>query len=40
MAKTRKDEKKNLHNIAPTFTPNVSTVQDVRDTLLGILEKR
>ena len=40
MAKTRAVQKKNLNNTAPTFTPTVSSVQDVRNTLFGILEKR
>ena len=40
MAKTRADEKKNLSNTAPTPTPTLSTVQDVRITLSGVVEKR
>ena len=40
MAKTRADEKKDLDNTAPTHIPIVSTVQDVRITLSGIVEKR
>ena len=40
MAKTRADEKKNLDNTAPSPIPIVSSVQDVRITLSGIVEKR
>ena len=40
MAKTRKVEKKNFENTSPTFTPTLSTVQDVRNTFFGVVEKR
>ena len=40
MAKTRKVEKKNFKNTSPTFAPTLSTVQDVRITLSGVVEKR
>ena len=40
MAKTRTVKGKNLKNTAPTFTPIVSSVQNVRNTFLGVVEKR
>jgi len=40
MAKTRTVEKNNLSNTAPTIAPTLSTVQDVRNTFFGVVEKR
>ena len=40
MAKTRTVEKKNVNYTAPTIAPTLSTVQNGRITLSGIVEKR